>query len=293
MKVLVYSMIFLIFLILLTFFVRRPGRIGLHSIFIARENLPFLKEWILYHRALGVDNFYLYDNTGTQKASGAQNVRKALRLGSVNKYRVNYRKHVPGSDEDIDEKLREICKEFGDSVKLIKWQPRDDDDNIIHGQVEGHHDCLARFGDEVDWMGILDQDEYLYLKQGDLRRYLTRLPRRVSCVQLRQKKFANRFRHLDKNVVQIENSKNRVENGSWKNIFRPSHTERIGVHSWHGKGKMHRPGGEEFRFNHYNANWGPNQTTKVTDMSSNHYAKTVVKKCSNDPNCAPGSLSTS
>ena len=43
--------------------------VGLHTVFIARENILFLKEWVLYHRLKGIDHFFLYDNTGATRSS--------------------------------------------------------------------------------------------------------------------------------------------------------------------------------------------------------------------------------
>ena len=42
----------------------RAPRVGIHTVFIARENILFLKEWVLYHKYMGVEHFFLYDNSG-------------------------------------------------------------------------------------------------------------------------------------------------------------------------------------------------------------------------------------
>ena len=38
--------------------------VGIHTVFIAKENILFLKEWILYHKYMGIEHFFLYDNSG-------------------------------------------------------------------------------------------------------------------------------------------------------------------------------------------------------------------------------------
>lgn len=43
--------------------------VGLHAVFIPRENILFIPEYIAYH--LGVQKFYLYDNT-LAEFSGSQ-----------------------------------------------------------------------------------------------------------------------------------------------------------------------------------------------------------------------------
>ena len=42
-------------------------KIGINSVFIAKENILFLEEWIDYHIQVGFDRFYLYDNSKVQK----------------------------------------------------------------------------------------------------------------------------------------------------------------------------------------------------------------------------------
>ena len=32
--------------------------VGVHTVFLARENILFLKEWVLYHRLKGIDHFF-------------------------------------------------------------------------------------------------------------------------------------------------------------------------------------------------------------------------------------------
>ena len=31
---------------------------------LPRENILFLKEWLLYHKYMGIEHFFLYDNSG-------------------------------------------------------------------------------------------------------------------------------------------------------------------------------------------------------------------------------------
>ena len=272
-------------ILLISFFRPRRSSMGIHCIFLARENILFLKEWILYHQNLGIDKFYLYDNTGSKKAAGSQNRSKKLKLGSINKYNVDYGKYVSWSDEEVQQELKKICDSFGSAVVLEKWQPLDKSGMQIHGQEDGHADCIRRFGHQIDWLCVLDLDEWLYIKDGKLKSYLRALPGNVSCVQLKQKKMASRFRHLDKNVTDITHTKNLIEANGWKNIFRPRKTTRLTVHIWRGKGKRVIPDGENFRFNHYNANWGPEQTIECTQLRDSRSAKKARDTCENDKQC--------
>ena len=42
-------------------------QIAIHTVFILKENILFLEEWIKYHILLGFNKFYLYDNSKVTK----------------------------------------------------------------------------------------------------------------------------------------------------------------------------------------------------------------------------------
>lgn len=46
---------------------RRPTAnfLGIQVVFRMIENLPYLREWLGYHVNLGVDKFFLYDNSNS------------------------------------------------------------------------------------------------------------------------------------------------------------------------------------------------------------------------------------
>jgi hypothetical protein len=60
-------------------------QLSIHTIFLPRENLFFLKEWLFYHFNLGVEHIYLYDNTGSMGRESS--------TGTVNKYGINFQCH--------------------------------------------------------------------------------------------------------------------------------------------------------------------------------------------------------
>ena len=39
--------------------------LAIHTVYLPREHILFLEEWIVYHIWQGVDRFYLYNNTGS------------------------------------------------------------------------------------------------------------------------------------------------------------------------------------------------------------------------------------
>ena len=70
---------------------RAQDKIVIHAIFIAKENILFLQEWLDYHIYLGVDYFYLYDNSKVTKKDGFDAANSPLlNPGKQNKYGLNY-----------------------------------------------------------------------------------------------------------------------------------------------------------------------------------------------------------
>ena len=134
--------------------------VGLHTVFIAKENILFLKEWLLYHRLKGVDHFFLYDNTGVRRSSATVERSPHSVVGRVSKYGVPYDEIVRLSDSGIQHTLEEIQHEIP-NVRIVRWQPRDEDGNIMYAQIQALNDALSRYGEIVDWMVFMDMDEFL------------------------------------------------------------------------------------------------------------------------------------
>lgn len=106
---------------------------------IFKDNAPFLKEWIEYHRLVGVEHFYLYDN------SSSDNPREVLE---------------PYIRENI--------------VTLIDWPTRGEETwgNEVFGWVWTtqmpaiQHACdLSK--DKTKWLAVIDSDEFITPIEGD------------------------------------------------------------------------------------------------------------------------------
>ena len=133
--------------------------VGVHTVFLAKENILFLKEWILYHRLKGIDHFFLYDNTGATRSSPTVESSPHTVHGRVTKYGVPYDELVRLSSKQVQHILDEIQREIP-NVEVLRWRPTDEDGNIIHAQIDAHNDALARYGAAVDWMVFMDMDEF-------------------------------------------------------------------------------------------------------------------------------------
>jgi hypothetical protein len=100
---------------------------GIHTVYLPRENLRFIEEWLAYHTLLGASYFHLYDNTGSTELIRDHSIA----VTGKNSY------ELPAdffySDDDIEEIQNEIFRKY--PVTKIKWQPRREDGQIHYGQV--------------------------------------------------------------------------------------------------------------------------------------------------------------
>lgn len=106
-------------------------------VMIFQDDAPYLKEWVEYHKLLGVQRFYLYNNE---------------------------------SIDDYQKVLKPYVKK-GD-VELIQWDKTGYDGHDLPSwnavQCLAYMNALARArSDGVTWLAILDSDEFLVPRQTD------------------------------------------------------------------------------------------------------------------------------
>ena len=236
-------------------------KLAIHSVFICKENICFLEEWILYHISLGFNKFYLYDNSKVTKSGGCHPNHKCFKVGKVNKYNVNYDKIVNMTDEQMYTYLKKLCNKYK-CIEIINWSPIDDKGNILHNQVEAHNHCLKILKrDKIDWCANIDMDEYIVINKFDnISKVLSLLSPKIINIKLGQIRFDSRFNNLDKLVTDITNSeiKHLDRNHSNKNIYKVNDIYRVEVHSIIVKQEISNlnkreliPSTKEIWFNHY------------------------------------------
>jgi hypothetical protein len=101
------------------------------------DSVARLKEWIFFHRLVGLDHIYIYDNTA-----------------------------VTGKEVSP---LQAIAKEFPDFVTLHPWpakvcnnnRPNHKNPGERSSQYAAEASCRERYGPLTDWMAFIDTDEYL------------------------------------------------------------------------------------------------------------------------------------
>ena len=228
--------------------------LSVHTVFLARENIAYLKEWIVYHALLGVQHFYLYDNTGSIGRDGSNS--------TTNKYGIDFfepTKHM--TDADIADQVDKIIADTSVDVTLIKWQPRDAHGRIYYGYNESVYHCIGTYGHQAEWMAFIDADEFLFSPTDiDLAEELNNL-RRAGCNRLiiLQKKFLDRFLSAGKYVTDIYDCIDGIDTSAWapKNIV---HVDSLNLRALESMHNMPVRGGTStaetsaIRFNHYNVN---------------------------------------
>jgi hypothetical protein len=160
--------------------------LSFHTIFILSENIQWLEEFLIYYKYIGFDHFYLYDNEGS--TGGANNTDKQSRWG--------YEALTTNSEAD-KEKLEKIMNKYGTMITYVKWQPKNEQNKIVYGQVEGLRHFIQTYGHETTWVAFMDLDEFIFSPSNmDIVDYMKTLPQTVSKVRLSMKVFADRHEIL-------------------------------------------------------------------------------------------------
>lgn len=108
------------------------------SVTLTRLGNKYLKEYVEYYKALGVDKMYFYDNNHAD-----------------------------------EEKVSDVLQEYVDNgfVEII---PFGDVDGKI--QEKAYQDFYNKHGDEYDWLCVFDDDEYVTLNYGNNLKKFLELP---------------------------------------------------------------------------------------------------------------------
>lgn len=245
---------------------------AIHTVFIAKENILFMEEWLDYHLQLGFDRFYLYDNSKVQRPGewdrGDFNSRH-LQPGKVNKYNINYDEVVRMTEAEVAERLHGLTEKYKGRVIITEWSPRDAETGLItYGQEEAFNDCLDRMKtDGVDWCAVIDMDEFIVMGRfADIKDYIDWLTGEsgaaqgdnISNVSMSQIRFINRFADMTRLVIDADIGRALGLGQAPKNIFKVDKTQKLNIgpkvlntHYWFGEGEQHYPAHEEICFNHY------------------------------------------
>jgi hypothetical protein len=129
----------IIFTLLSLFAYGETYRLVIGSMF--KNEAPYLKEWIEYHRLIGVEHFYLYDNESTD------NFREVL---------------APYIEEGVVDLISWPCIPQN-------WQLSAGEKTDVWGyQYGAFDDCIQRTLGVSHWVGLFDIDEFLLPLKGPI-----------------------------------------------------------------------------------------------------------------------------
>ena len=176
----------------------------------------FLIQWIEFHRLVGFTKFVIYNSTD----------ERGRLLPIIN----NYARKYPNSVEVVQWNFRPL--------HLRDWK------TTRYFQLEALHDCLIRYGDQSDWIGTIDLDEYIVplTPYQTIEEYLRKRTAHhaIGSIRLFSLFFCDEQSNqlsaepMESNALVIEKftvrAKARFEGGRQKYLYRPRFVQHLSIH---------------------------------------------------------------
>lgn len=170
----------------------------------------WIKEWIEYHKLLGVEHFYLYDNDSSDNYLDI--IQPYIQSGLV---------------EVIPWKTG--IAPFHNPRQIVQW---------VGYQLSAFNDCIQRATNEATWLALIDIDEFIFPANGkeSLSSLLKNAPLDIATYSFYWKNFGTSgIDSLSSNSLQIEKfimrlKDNHPNNFHKKCIHRPVAIEYTLVH---------------------------------------------------------------
>lgn len=231
------------------------SRIAIVTVFLPRMELNHLAEWITYHRKVGVQRFYLYNNGHIAHDA----IFKRGPAGKVwqKKPEANY--HLDLSDEEVDQQIDAIVREAGSQVCHVPWPggPRGHG-NYRTAQMAAVNRQLRKLQQEqnVDWLAYIDIDELVVPVNESLSDFLSRVENDVAAVKICQKLFESRWQSGNSVPYAKLTKAYGVLDFNRKLVARVSHARRwMNSHQMKiSRGRILHVAPDHFRFHHFRGN---------------------------------------
>ena len=146
----------------------------IQTVYLPQENMLFVEDWIKYHLSIGVEHFFMYDNTGSKYRYSEKNFEFNLIEDSKNKYG----EVINISVDDALEQEEKIFKKY--PVTKTIWQPIENG-KITYGQMDACVDFASKVNEGL--CAFIDIDEFI-IKKEDFRES-----------RILQKKYDSRWRY--------------------------------------------------------------------------------------------------
>lgn len=220
--------------------------LSFHTIFVLDENVKWLEEFIIYYLHIGFEHFYLFDNSKSKGRDGST------------KDKTKYGFTIDTNSDENIQTLNTIIAKYIDKITYIKWEPKNEENEIVYGHTKGIKHFISNYGNETTWIAFLDLDEFIYSKRNiNIRNYFTQLDDNISCVKIVQKKFEDRFLSKNRYITQNYKCINKDIGFEWapKNIIKcVDFVDINNIHDISVKNKILYEDPNILRFNHYNVN---------------------------------------
>ena len=208
----------------------RENSIALMTVFILRENILFLEEWIDHHLRMGVDHFFLYDNSKVDKPDEFEYERQ-VQPGKVNKHGRNYHELV--TDDEAQRILLEILDSHPGRITIVPWNRKDAAGFVRYFQREALQDFVSNAHGKWDYCLFTDMDEFLVSRRAlRLPDLIDRMNReKITRYYFKSRLFSSRFNYVGKPVLSISMClPHDREDAGYKSIFRISAVLRSDIH---------------------------------------------------------------
>lgn len=177
---------------------------GLACVTILKDEAPYLDEWITFHRLMGFDHFYIYDNGSTD---GTLDVLAKYQKQGI--------------------------------VTVIPWR---NFSQVLHPQKAANAHAIANFSAPYRWVAFFDVDEFLFSPTSDtLLEALNKIGDRI-CVSIPWQNFGTNGHRTRPDGLVIENYTEKAAFPPvpgqrsllrYKTILDPSKVLAAGTHCFH------------------------------------------------------------
>jgi hypothetical protein len=201
---------------------------------IFQNEAPYLKEWIEYHRMLGAQHFYLYNNCS--------------------------------SDNYMDVLSYYIDNEI---VTLTDW-PSPIDEGWPPHQIKAYNNCIEKVKNVTKWLAVIDIDEFIVpITYNNLTKMLRNYEGAGGLQIFWQFFGTSNTYEIPKDKILIEmlirkSPKNHPWNYNFKTICQPSTVKKISIH-----GAEYRP--PWFAIFPHNTRGGAQQPINIDIVRIHHY----------------------
>ena len=164
------------------------------TIFLPREEIFFIEEWLKYHIAIGFTHFYLYNNMGSRWVDCNNNLEVT---GKNKRNQSIYQLLAHKTDAEVQQDLDRILEPFiaKGYVTQLMWRPKDENGNITYAPDRAFVDYVRKYARYSDWTSFIDIDEFIVpVSCNNVQDIIEQIEKQqYTYITLPQKCFASRF----------------------------------------------------------------------------------------------------